>query len=520
MGYEFIKKNGEAIMYRILIVDDERIERRGIRFLLKKMGLEMEVFEASNGKEALEFLEKQDVDILFTDVKMPFMDGLELIQQIIPKKSDMKVVIFSGYSEFEYARHALQLGAKNYILKPVDPKEFESTVLELMKELEQEQLKQQIKEKEHNFMKEHILYELINGIPLETMRKRTEGLTDFKFLNTFSQMFFIEFSNDFFGKVGINFPEILKKQIDWNFTYLNLNPLQCILLLHKEEKIDGKQGAKEIYNAIVEKFSVQPYIAVSKELTEKSDLSKEFEQLELLMENKFYQSEQHIFMENVEENTNLLAQINDDMLLKQIRQDLRMKDIDSLKEHFERLCEKYRSSRDFSQVYIKFIFSSLLKDFYKNLPKEKESEFNQDIDRMYRAEQFSTVMEIISGTIRSLEQEFSNNPSYLHKEVEGIKQYIAMHYGEEISVDKLADMVYMTPSYLSHLFKKETGQNLSKYLKSYRMEMAKEKLEKTNEKIVNISYQVGYSNVSYFCQSFREYFGVSPQKYRDIGEEI
>lgn len=264
MGYEFIKKNGEAIMYRILIVDDERIERRGIRFLLKKMGLEMEVFEASNGKEALEFLEKQDVDILFTDVKMPFMDGLELIQQIIPKKSDMKVVIFSGYSEFEYARHALQLGAKNYILKPVDPKEFESTVLELMKELEQEQLKQQIKEKEHNFMKEHILYELINGIPLETMRKRTEGLTDFKFLNTFSQMFFIEFSNDFFGKVGINFPEILKKQIDWNFTYLNLNPLQCILLLHKEEKIDGKQGAKEITMLLLRNFRYSPILRLAK----------------------------------------------------------------------------------------------------------------------------------------------------------------------------------------------------------------------------------------------------------------
>ena len=79
-------------------------------------------------------------------------------------------------------------------------------------------------------------------------------------------------------------------------------------------------------------------------------------------------------------------------------------------------------------------------------------------------------------------------------------------------------MVYMAPSYLSHIFKKETGQNLSKFIKAYRMERAKEMLETTHNKIVNISYAVGYPNVSYFCQSFREYFGVSPQKYRDQGE--
>ena len=84
-------------------------------------------------------------------------------------------------------------------------------------------------------------------------------------------------------------------------------------------------------------------------------------------------------------------------------------------------------------------------------------------------------------------------------------------------MDYLADMVFMAPSYLSHVFKKETGQNLSKFIKAYRMEKAKEMLKETHNKIVNISYAVGYPNVSYFCQSFREYFGVSPQKFRDQG---
>ena len=92
------------------------------------------------------------------------------------------------------------------------------------------------------------------------------------------------------------------------------------------------------------------------------------------------------------------------------------------------------------------------------------------------------------------------------------------HYMEDISAQQLADMVYLAPSYLSSLFKKETGQNLSKYIKQYRMEKARQMLEDTNMKIVCISEKVGYPNVSYFCQSFREYCGVSPQKFRENAE--
>ena len=82
----------------------------------------------------------------------------------------------------------------------------------------------------------------------------------------------------------------------------------------------------------------------------------------------------------------------------------------------------------------------------------------------------------------------------------------------------LAERVFLTPSYLSTIFKKETGQNLSKFIKICRMEKAREMLEGTKDKIVSISEKVGYPNVSYFCQSFREYYGMTPQKYRDQGE--
>ena len=100
--------------------------------------------------------------------------------------------------------------------------------------------------------------------------------------------------------------------------------------------------------------------------------------------------------------------------------------------------------------------------------------------------------------------------------MEAVKRYIAAHYGEEMSVERLSELVYMAPSYLSSVFKKETGQNLNRFIKSVRMEKAKELLEQTMMKIVDISTACGYPNVSYF----REYYGISPQKFRESGDEM
>ena len=209
---------------------------------------------------------------------------------------------------------------------------------------------------------------------------------------------------------------------------------------------------------------------------------------------------------------------NDDTLMKQMKQDIRMKDIAGLREHFGRLCDKYRNKTDFSQIYIKFVFSNLLKDIYSSMPKIDETQLNEEITQLYSVTDFKTIMDTVNNNIDRLEKSFGSSPSVLHREIETVKQYIYEHYSEELSVDALAQSVYMAPSYLSHVFKKETGQNISKFIKTYRMEKAREMLENTHNKIVNISYAVGYPNVSYFCQSFREYFGISPQKYRSQGE--
>ena len=164
------------------------------------------------------------------------------------------------------------------------------------------------------------------------------------------------------------------------------------------------------------------------------------------------------------------------------------------------------------------MFSNLLKEFYENIPNTDEKELNAEIETLYLSSDFNTVIEIVNRNIDRLESAFDQNPSMVHKEIEVVKKYIFEHYSEELSVESLGKMVYMAPSYLSSVFKKETGQNLNRFIKAYRMERAKDMLENTMAKIVDISISCGYANVSYFCSSFREYFGISPQKYRETGE--
>lgn len=160
----------------------------------------------------------------------------------------------------------------------------------------------------------------------------------------------------------------------------------------------------------------------------------------------------------------------------------------------------------------------MIKDIYEALTHTDEKELDQMIVKFYRANDFKSMKQVMDQFVALLEKEFKKSESLSHGEIKDVMKYVYNHYNLDLSVDYLADQVCLAPSYLSHIFKKETGENLGKFIKRVRMEKAKDMLENTHERIVAIAVAVGYSNVSYFCQSFREYYGISPQKYRNQGE--
>ena len=143
-----------------------------------------------------------------------------------------------------------------------------------------------------------------------------------------------------------------------------------------------------------------------------------------------------------------------------------------------------------------------------------ERELDVLVAELYLKPDISEIIRIVQGLADNIIAGFTSSQGSIRREITQVTEYISKNYGSDLSVEMLASIVFLTPDYLSRLFKKTTGKSLSQYIRQYRMDKARELLIRTNKKIIDIGIQVGYPNYSYFCQSFREYFGTSPEKYR------
>ena len=228
-------------MYTYLIVDDEMIERKGIRMLLSRMNIRENILEASNGEEALEVFEKEKIDVLLTDINMPFMDGIELLSRIHEEYPGTETVIFSGYDEFSYAKKAISYGVSAYILKPVNPEEFEKVVGEINEKLAKSEREEKRKDESMEFLREHLLYLMVNGQSRNAMQEKTQTLLDMSFVRDFCRMVLLECANNYFEQVNSEQIEKMQSDLQMPFHYLNLNPQQSILFFSEEP--DGGWGS-------------------------------------------------------------------------------------------------------------------------------------------------------------------------------------------------------------------------------------------------------------------------------------
>ena len=221
---------------RILLVDDEREEREGISFLIEKFHYPLEIFQASSGKEAFDILEKNKIDILFTDVKMPVMSGLELAKRVREKDKDIKIIIFSAYAEFEYAKQAIEMNALRYLLKPIEIDEFKILMDELISSLE----------KTRQMSTRDLLFKVFTGVKLE--KESQEMLEKEVFLNSANGYRFIniEFVNNYFEENEQYFFEIIKRYLGQKIEYIPLYPNEACIILMDNEINKSKKLAENI----------------------------------------------------------------------------------------------------------------------------------------------------------------------------------------------------------------------------------------------------------------------------------
>ena len=219
---------------KILLVDDESTERDGIRFLINEFQFPLDIEEAANGKIALNYIQNNnDVDILFTDVKMPYMDGLELAKEVYLFNPNIVIIIFSAYSEFDYAKKAFKANVVNYLLKPIEIDEFQEVMSRAIETCEQRKIQLLQRENLRNSDKKLWLYRLVNSKDSineisAILKEQYQINLDNKYIRFIS----VETRNNYFEQFEEEFDSILKRNLKQNYETINLYPNLSYIMIY------------------------------------------------------------------------------------------------------------------------------------------------------------------------------------------------------------------------------------------------------------------------------------------------
>lgn len=443
---------------------------------------------------------------------MPRMDGLELIRKALALYPDIRPIIFSGYADFAYAKTAISLGVENYILKPVVPDELSKTLTSLIGQLDAEKESFDKQENQKLFLLQYSLQFAISG-NFDSSKAEPFILEQF---SSFRYLVMFTFKNDFLVHKSEAFFDNLRSTLTPDGVSVNISPEQAVLFM-RTPILDEKHFCDKLLAHIRAEFSVDCYIAVTKPLYEYQSFKEAFSFLEQQMEQRFFLPDTLIFLPDEIPAQREETFEDDSQLLPLIQNALASKNKALLQEYLTHLFDKYKVLVNQSQIYVKFLFSNVLTILYPAIPIYASANFpplETMIANLYLQPDISEIIRIVNDVSKPILTSFSSGPDTMRKEVSCAIAYIANHYSEELSAEILASAVYLTPDYLSRLFKKSTGKSISQYIRQYRMEKAKDALLHTQKKVIEIGIQSGYPNYSYFCQSFREYFGSSPEKYR------
>jgi len=507
-------------MFTILIVDDEKIERDGIKGLIAELKYELRVIEAENGEKALECLRLNPVDILLTDIKMPFMGGLELAEQASLAQPSLEIIIYSAYGEFDYARRALYTNASSYLLKPIDLDEFAGVMSGVMQKCTDKAAQQirtaQIMEgyqKGLEHEKEKWLIDLLNGVNV------ISDAAPLPFGGGPVALMLIDFKERFFDRNYEVFEETAQQIIAGEYEMLNLNEYQSVLFVPCPAS-GGQEKIREMSGRMAERISERFYrhccIVYGPVISDWHEISACYEQIEQTVDYKFFFEDTVVLFSGEDLAGRVPDIVSAEALIADINQFINYEEYAGASKSIELLFSHLSRNGSSSAIYVKYLCSDLVKNAFEKSARKQKTDFQQTVERIFKSDSILHVKEVLLQVLAEIEPDNDRPDESKRHIVQQVIKIVEKDFRNDISLEVIAGRVSLNPSYLSHLFKKETGQSLIKFITLQRLEQAKHLLSRTNMKIVDIAENVGYWNSSYFCLTFKKYYGISPQKYREM----
>lgn len=501
------------MIFKILIVDDEMTMRKGLSNYMNWASIDCQVTgTASDGMEAMEFLQKNPVDIVITDIKMPVADGLDVARFVYEQKLPAKVIILTGYADFEYAQTAIRYQVTSFILKPTNKKELFAAVQQAQKQLIISQQQESIAKDGMFFLKDQVMQELTEHSCTEDLRERlsSHGFS----MNAYYVAAFRPVSDDS-DLSALKEIVIEEKQNAYCYRYNNL-----ILNVYFQNEIPSSMPSY-----IIENCQTISNIASSFRfgdiLTGISSLHMSPEEFQMAVSeaiqaltHNFY-SEHHI---SVFQSDDPVAPsgltVENSLDLYQIESSLNNRDfagIASVTGHiFSNFKSSFTNSQDVKNICTQIYYICcrvLVKKELNPVPSEllQKIQTSRDIFALETA-----VSDIIAYTKENC---LSSHivPNYI---TENAIQYISEHLAESLSLDTIAQELHISPSHLSRTFKKELSESLTEYINKARIEKAKLLLQSSDLLTYEVAEAVGYKDATYFSSIFRKYEGISPSEFK------
>ena len=531
-------------MLKVFLAEDEFIIREGIKNNIDWQAHGYEFCgEASDGELAFPLIQKTRPDILITDIKMPFVDGLALSRLVKKELPETEIIILSGYEEFDYAKEAIQIGVARYLLKPVNGEtllqEIDSVAeIILGKQKEKEIREKYQKEMEENSLRDQmdLFQHLVTGdCSMEELLSVADKL-DLKIMAPWYSIVLLKIQSmkhdyeEYSGSI-VAVDERIVKLAEPEHVLIFDRALEGRAFLFKadsEEELLAYQ--KEYLGDVKEVLSgyanLRYFGGIGTPVNRLREIPASFEDASHAFAHRYLVAESCILdssllmQEGAAEHEDFrISAVNPEQIDRTKMQEfLRTGDLDEVvyfvDEFFGKLDGGAMKSRIFRQYITMDAYFSIV-DFLKGLGLQKDEIEAPDQDSSILQDEKSAMDYIVRIMEKALVLREKKASSRYEDVVSEVIHYIEDNYAqEELSLNLLASHVNFSPNHLSMIFSQQTGQTLIRYLTDYRMNRAKELLRCSSKKSSVISMEVGYKDPHYFSYLFKKTQGMTPTQYR------
>lgn len=497
-------------MYRILIAEDNTLIRKGIISTIDWAGLDCQLIgEAENGYQATELLEQYLPDILITDIRMPIMDGLQLLDHVSRNFPHMQTLVISGYENFDYVRYAMQHASIDYLLKPIRRDDINRAISRACQKLNQQSVLQ-----DPDQLRLTVLRDAMQGFYSDQLPIRVQ---EFQAAVCFCVITF---------QIPPNKHPLLPQMLVGSMQsqegltcYLIPNRLchELVLQFTSEQAYYRlpkhlEQLSQALESAIADKF----FLGCSAPCKKLSELARCRSQAHLaFLQHLLYPKTSVLYWSDSLDQPDNLLSTQEEQKLSHL---LLSGDAPQTVE----LCTALLDTSTCTQFKNTITLQARLLQIYCLLAQPESDcqiEIQQEIarfspDYLFQFYTFEQIIDCVSSFCRRICNNLLASRGDLSTLIESVRQYMETHYDAHITLPFLADLFHISPAYLSQIFKRQYGIGLNRCLRDIRLRAACQMLQEESTKLSDISLQCGFRDYVHFSKTFKDVIGSTPSEFR------